>query len=244
MSPTRPNIVYAATWGQGVYVTIDGGATWHAKNKGLENKVWSYTIQVHPYNDSIAYLGTALGGVYKTVDFGENWFSVNNGLEDLQIRAFAIAPSNSEVLYTGTANGVYRSLNGGSAWEARGLAGLKIWALAIAPNNSNVVYAGVDVGNGGGIYKTDNGGASWRQIAESIGTTTVFALVIDSQNPQIVYAGTLGKGVYQSTDGGGSWVTINRGLGNLAVQSLAQGGTDCRSLFAGTASGIWRYSSN
>jgi photosystem II stability/assembly factor-like uncharacterized protein len=56
-------------------------------------------------------------------------------------------------------NSVYRTTNGGSAWDslgANGLGGPNIWFI-----NANTGFA---CGNNGGIWKTKNAGASWTMV--------------------------------------------------------------------------------
>ena len=89
VAPSDPSVIWAGTgeanprnscsWGDGVYVSRDGGATWgHA---GLERTFQISTIVVHPDDPDTAYVG-ALGrlwgpnderGLYKTTDGGRSW---------------------------------------------------------------------------------------------------------------------------------------------------------------------------
>ncbi|MBM3152819.1 MAG: hypothetical protein FJZ96_11580 [Chloroflexi bacterium] len=47
------------------------------------------------------------------------------------------------------------------------------------------------------------------------------AIVVDPNNPQVIYAGTLNGGVYLSLDGGQTWTSLNDGLLTRAVRGLA-----------------------
>jgi photosystem II stability/assembly factor-like uncharacterized protein len=154
------------------------------------------------------------------------------------ISAIAIAPANSQTVFAGTANGVYKSTNGGTSWSAvnNGLTSISILSLAIDPANSQTVYAGAA---SGGVFKTTDGGATWNSVTENIGVTifTVRSLAIDPTNSQTIYAGTESSGVFKSTNGGGSWIAINGGLTSTSVYALAIDPTNSQTIYAGTYSG-------
>jgi photosystem II stability/assembly factor-like uncharacterized protein len=69
------------------------------------------------------------------------------------------------------------------------------------------------------VFKSTDGGATWS--GTSLGST-VWALAIDPQNPNILYAGTesfYGGGVFKSTDGGATWsgTSLTRTVWALAI---------------------------
>jgi photosystem II stability/assembly factor-like uncharacterized protein len=61
-----------------------------------------------------------------------------------------------------------------------------------------------------GVYKTIDSGLSWSPAHHGLASTQVESLLIDSQNPQILYAGTMG-GVFETEDGGENWYRIGDG---------------------------------
>ncbi len=92
ISPSNPDIIWAGTgeqnnrqstsWGNGVYLSKDGGGTWI--HKGLVETRHIGSVQVHPKKPEIAYVA-ALGnlwkenperGVFKTDDGGNTWMKV------------------------------------------------------------------------------------------------------------------------------------------------------------------------
>ena len=68
----------------------------------------------------IAYGGFALTNTWKTVDGGANWAPLlgtpGSALPAVPVRAFAIHPNNSSVLYAGTEVGIFASEDGGANW--------------------------------------------------------------------------------------------------------------------------------
>src|SRR5688572_22293334 len=58
------------------------------------------------------------GGLFRTEPGHRDWKPLTRGLpEQVEARAFAVNPRDSQVIYVGTQDGPYRSLNGGDSWE-------------------------------------------------------------------------------------------------------------------------------
>ena len=66
------------------------------------------------------------------------------------------------------------------------------------------------------------------------------ALLIDPNNPNVMYAGAVSGGVWKTIDGGASWSTVTDFLPNIAVCALAFDPNDSRTLYAGTGEGYFR----
>jgi hypothetical protein len=66
------------------------------------------------------------------------------------------------------------------------------------------------------------------------------ALLIDPQDPNVMYAGAVSGGVWKTVDGGQSWGTVTDFLPNLAVNSLAFDPHDSAVIYAGTGEGYFR----
>jgi hypothetical protein len=65
-------------------------------------------------------------------------------------------------------------------------------------------------------------------------------MVINSNTPDTLYAGTEFQGVFKSTDGGESWTAINDGLTNLSINALAIDPINPTTIYAGI-DGVYRY---
>jgi subtilisin family serine protease len=235
--PANSQVVYATTWGSGIYKSTDGGASWTPVNAGLGD-LWLYAIVADPSSGQVLYAGANSGGVFKSTDGGGSWFAANNGLANLNLRSLAVDPANSQLLYAGTQGGVYKSADGGGWWAATGALGAgDPWAIAVDSTNSQTLYAGL---GGSGVYKSTNGGGVWFAVNNGLGSWDLRALILDPSAPQTLYAGTNGAGVYTSTNGGNTWGAMNDSLGNWMVKALCKG-TSCGIIHAGTENGAWRY---
>jgi photosystem II stability/assembly factor-like uncharacterized protein len=88
--------------------------------------------------------------------------------------------------------------------------------IVVHPSNSNIIYAGFV---SGGVWKTTNGGSSWFPLKDEMENLAVCSIVMDSNNPDIIYAGTgegyfnidaiRGAGIFKTTDAGNSWTQLS-----------------------------------
>jgi hypothetical protein len=170
-------------------------------------------------------------------------------------RAVAVAgmPGDSTTFYFGSVNGgIWKTTDAGVVWTPifDGQPVASIGALAVAPSDPRIIYAGTgetdireDLSSGNGVYKSTDGGATWNHIGLE-DTRQLSRIVIDPQDPNVVYVGALGhaygpneqRGVYKSVDGGKHWARV-LGLGpEIGISDLAMCASSPRLLFAGA----WR----
>lgn len=220
-----PRILWAGTgeannrnsvaWGDGIYKSEDGGATF--QNVGLGDTYQIARVVTHPTDPNTVYVA-AIGdlwaydgrrGVFKTTDGGHNWQLLTNGLpNDGKTGAtdLVMDPTNPDILYAA----FYQRLRLPWRFDSGG------------PN--------------GGIFKTTDGGQSWHKLTQGLpaGDTGRIGLDVYRRNPRIVMAiveasfgyqcegrgaaadpdcadmTKLGSGVYRSEDGGATWQYLNR----------------------------------
>ena len=94
----------------------DGDENW--VDLSIPDLTFVTAIAINPENDSTLYISTEELGVYKTTDGGLILTPMNNGLGASlpRINALLIHPTQPEIIYAGTNNGVYFSMNGGELW--------------------------------------------------------------------------------------------------------------------------------
>ena len=76
------------------------------------------------------------------------WVPQNTGLEELTVEFLAIHPVDSDILFAGTFDGLFKSTNGAETW-ARSDSGLgNTWVVAIAFDalTPEIMYAGTKGG--------------------------------------------------------------------------------------------------
>src|SRR5438477_2593851 len=158
-----------------------------------------------PYQPNVFYMAPNNGGVWKTTDYGGTWNSIFDDQPTGSIGALAIAPSNPDVIYVGsgeglrrpdlsTGDGIYKSTDGGHTWQHLGLRdGQQIGAIIIDsrdPNRAFVAVLGHPYGPNAerGVFRTVDGGLTWKKILYKDENTGAIDLAFDSSNPQILYA--------------------------------------------------------
>ncbi|MDI6766515.1 MAG: T9SS type A sorting domain-containing protein [Bacteroidota bacterium] len=110
----RQGWIFAGTYGNGMYRSIDTGATWTEINEGLstwhQRNVRSFIIK----SDGDLFIAT-LGGVFESTDNGDHWIAMNTGLTDTTVSCITIDPLG--YLYIGTNKGVFRSVQSTTSFE-------------------------------------------------------------------------------------------------------------------------------
>ena len=161
-------------------------------------------------------------------------------MPDVDTVSLALHPRNSQVIYAGTDDAVYKSGDAGASWQKVRTA-RRVFTIVLDPKQPATVYAG----SGEGVFKSTDAGRSWRKRNDGLfpgrGTPTsqdrlegyVAAMVVNPRHPQTLYLGCE-HGVFKSTNGVRTWRRIrSAGPGGL-VSSLAIDPEKPQTLYAGT----------
>jgi len=192
-------------------------------------------IDVYEEDPSHFYVAYASGGLWKTHNNGTSFTPLFDDEMVMTIGDVAVDWENNHLwVGTGEVNssrssyagiGVYRSTDDGENWQHLGLAETHhIGRIIIHPDDPNTVWVAAlghlySPNSERGVYKTTDGGQSWEKTLFVNDNTGAVDLVIDPDNPDILYAATWertrrawnfveageGSGIYKSTDGGDNW---------------------------------------
>jgi len=244
--PEHPNHLYLGTTNGWIYESTDGGSSWSRLSKlgSSENLVVDHIV-VDSANPTVVYAaawtaGHAGGGLWVSRDGGRSW-TENQGLHGQSIRAFLQAPSEPRMLFAGTLEGVFRSVDAGLTWIQMSPAGSleihEIESLAVDPENPDIVYAGT----WHLPWKTADGGETWHNIKKGvIDDSDVFSIIIDPDKPRVVYASAC-SGIYKSENAGEVFRKI-QGIPATARRTrvLTQDPAHREVVYAGTTEGLYK----
>jgi photosystem II stability/assembly factor-like uncharacterized protein len=195
--------MYAGTV-TGLKKTDDGGLTWRDLGFGATR---INGLAIDPVNPLIVYVGLQ-GRVLKSADAGASWNVVLTAAGTRFVSDIIVDPNNPDTVYVATQGaGLQRSDDQGETWNAvAGLPDINVQKFALGNNGGNYIY----VKTGKGMYVTTDRGVTWREAG--LNARTVTAIVVDSTDPEIVYAAVVQRGVLRSTNGGLRWEDFNAGL--------------------------------
>lgn len=168
-----------------------------------------------------AFAGPAADGVAGALRFRNIGPAVAGG----RVSSVVGIPGDPSTYYVGSAGGgVWKSTDGGASWKLLLAHGdtSSIGAVAIAPSNHSEVWVGTgepnvrnDTITGAGVYYSPDAGKTWQFMGlKDVGQ--ISRIVIDPNNPEIVFVAALGnpwkpnreRGVYRTTDGGKTWKKV------------------------------------
>ena len=180
----------------------------------------------------------ALGGVLSA--HGAIQRSSSHTPDDGGFSAFAINPQNPQIVYAGSASGVYKSTDAGRTWRAMnsGLIDPYVVDLAIDQRNPRVLYAGTAdfAAETSSVFKSMNAGRTWRRIRSTDNYEYVDALALHPRSSHVVYAGT-DDGVYKSSDAGASWRKVKTAR---RVFTIALDPRKPATVYAGSGGGVFK----
>jgi photosystem II stability/assembly factor-like uncharacterized protein len=231
--------IYVSVYG-GVFRSQDGGETWSFSNMGLTHPIIR-TLAPDPVDNSRVYVGTfsdrTPDAIFVSIDQGLTWHpltSTENALPDDDVRAIAINPQDTQILYVGTfGSGVFKSINQGETWDPinSGITRFEITGLKIDSSNPDNVFA---IAAGGPVYRTADGGKTWQAIPETTNKDIRDIIVDDSRICIVVYGQQQGN--FQcSQDSGLTWHDSNQGLASRFINQLETSVSNPGYLYAGTS---------
>jgi len=182
--------------------------------------------QAYVYAGVAGYVGrpNAEGkvGVFRRPVAGGAWEHV---LSELEAHAVFVHPSDPNLVFAGTVDGVWRSTDRGAAFRRAQFpdVGKQIWSFLADGGGTRRLYAGAAPLD---IYCSDDLGESWRRLprpgiderARAPFPVRVMRLAQHPAKPHEIYAALEVNGVMRSTDAGESWVDCSADLIRLSEQ--------------------------
>jgi photosystem II stability/assembly factor-like uncharacterized protein len=196
-SPAGNRTLYVATYGKGVFKSVDDGKTWELRNHGIEGSKAAFELTLLP--DGTLFLITSptpqhqngrvgrevfMGAVYKSTDRAATWQRLDLGEKVRFPNGLEYDPHNPKRLYLGSWSDITLSdFIGGRTAEDTG-------------GNETIELTG-------GIIMSEDGGKTWIQIFDK--DQYVYDVTVDPQHRGRIYCNTFCQGAYRSDDYGKTW---------------------------------------
>ncbi len=249
--PIDTNIVYAGTFGSGVYKSFDGGKTWLPSSRGMDN-LYVNSLAIDPSKPAILFAGTYKSQLYKSEDGGSTWVWSGTGMQDAAIvYSIAVDPFDPSIIYAATRgisnNGnppwsgvLYQSTDRGATWQPslQDLGGMDlqdwVYSVTVNPHAHNQVYI---ASHENGLFRSTDYGDHWQAILNGIHDFSGRAIVIapGSDYPVTCFYGVWHDDtVFKSTDGCTSWIADNQGIPSQHVYSISINPINPKNVFLAT----------
>ncbi|HMQ70171.1 MAG TPA: hypothetical protein PKA90_14430, partial [Ignavibacteria bacterium] len=252
--PVDTGIVFIGSSSGGLWKSTSGGTgaeAWTLINTGFPSSAVS-SIAIDSVNPDVMYIGTGENygyefsengldvrvtrgmygiGILKTTDGGITWSKSLDWSYDNKrgVWKVLINPKNSSVIYAGTSEGIFKSVNAGGDWTQQ-LDYKMVMDLEINSIDTSILYA--SIGNltnnvpltNKGIFKTTNGGNNWAKLSGGLpaGWSGKATIEIYKGNQNFIYASIPNDfsyaGYFKSTNGGLNWIA-----GSTSVPIGSQG---------------------
>jgi photosystem II stability/assembly factor-like uncharacterized protein len=222
---------------EGIYASTDGGKNW-TKTKGApkDPPVTVLGLAIDPTNPDIVYAATIDSALLKSADGGKTWGRIGLPGGEGTASSVAVHPFDSNILYVGTPDALFKTRNGGAAWEKTAARPKLAEGIAIDPVNPDVVY----LATAAGLFKSPDGGASWRDIGgEAIGQRQVRTVAVSPSDSNAVFAAGA-AGIYGSGDGGVKWQELSKGTSLANAMAIAFDPLDSATIWAAASGGLYR----
>ena len=243
--PSEPDVWFAGGSPQGLFVSLDGGATWDPHDGWNDNPMWEtwaewpeeqtpdgsmlHSINIDPRDANHMYLGLSSGGVFETTDHGATWAPLNQHVE------LAFKPEG----------------------EAEPEFGHDPHCVRLHPMQPDRLYQQ----NHCGIYRLDRPGVTWERIGNNMPADVGdigFPIELHPRDPDTAWVFPMdGTDVWPRTspdgrpaafrtrDAGATWQRCDRGLPDRAWftvkrQAMTTDAAESVGVYFGTTSGeVW-----
>ncbi len=190
-----------------VFKSKDGGRSFDIvfTTAGQNQKV--LTLAINNKSPNLIYLGTSSGGFFESTDYGTSWKILK--WFDSPVNIIYLSKGNSQDIYIGTDNGLFKTTNQGRDFSdlSKNLNKINSSAAQILtingdPKDSKIIYVGTHYG----ILKSTDSGFNFKPMKILIepNLLPIEVIEVNPKDGKIIYVGAKSL-LYKSIDGGLSW---------------------------------------
>ena len=230
-------VVYAGSFGMGMFKSQDQGKSWIAINEGLTD---SFLLCLAVTPSQQVFAGTVRRGVFRLGKDQTRWESISEGLGATEVKSLLI---HQDTVYAGTGTGVFRWHESESHWEKVGGGLEQVLVPGLAMLKDGMLFAAT---SGKGLYLFDTQQSDQAQWVDSHSIFVDplerlphrYLRVIAVNDAQHIFLGTQNGGIFRSVNGGKSWAPLSRSLPNDSIRGIVP---MKEGLLVATGNGIFRW---
>lgn len=159
-SPLQFGLLYTGSDDGLIHVTKNGGGSWKKISGSFPQDLWVSRVIASQYKKERVYV--TLNGyrwddfntyIYVSEDYGQTWKSIANNIPMSPVNVIKEDSSNENILYLGTDNGLYVTLNRGKVWEIfnKNFPNVAVHDLAVQPEEKHLIVGT----HGRSLYKAN-----------------------------------------------------------------------------------------
>ncbi len=217
-------VMYGEQYNGSFNRSTNGGASWSGITTGMTGSgAWVTPWHQHPTVANTIYSG--YNEMFKSTNQGTNWAQIGTMGGTGNVVEFAVAPTNTLVIYAIKGNALYKTINGGTSWAnvtgtlPTGSAQLTWVTIKDSdPNTAFVTFSGYSSGNK--IFKTTDGAVTWVNYSTGLPNLPTNCITYWNGTAGSVYVGC-DVGIYYRDAVSPNWTLYNAGLPNSSVHDLA-----------------------
>ena len=254
--PSTPSRVFAATRGDGVWVSEDFGKSWKKPSYGKRGPGKVRCIELDPNDESTLYAGTEPIDLFVSRDGARSWERLK-GIWDVpwvasvsypaarvepHIRDIAIDPKDSKKIYIALQVGyILKSTDGGMRWQLMDKdLDADVHTIVIHPRNTDQLFVATGGSDcrkgrvkGRALYKSSDAGESWEPMAMQFKQAYSVPLALHPRDPRVFVSALASgnRGKWDESLGADSLVIRSKDGGN-EWQRLEKGLSEVSKNFA------------
>lgn len=221
VDPSNPSVIYLGAPAGGIWKSINNGSTWIPLTDELP-QIGVSGIAVDYSDSNTIYIATGdkdagdsyCVGVYKSTDGGLTWnpTGIMGGSNPSRAGDIIIHPTNNQILWCATSNGIYKTTNAGISWTQVQAGDFSQGNIRLKPGDPTKVYASSE----NSFFRSVDTGSTFTAVTVStIATTSRIIIDVTPANSNLVYALSVNtsntlNGIYKSTNEG---VSFSRAFG-------------------------------
>jgi len=242
INPTNSGVMYACIQQGELHRSTNGGLSFTDIQNNIPGQPegsWVTPYALDPQNPATIYAG--YDQLWKSTNQGDTWTSIasteqtNNSNKTL----VEVAPSDPNVIITGTPIALFKTVNGGASWAAITCPPGYISMLEIHPTNPSIIWATNQNYSGAKVYKSTDGGASWTDFSGTLPGLPANCIVYDKNSNGGLYVG-LDVGIYYRDDSMSDWILFSDNLPNVEVWELDINYHEQKLYAATYGRGLWK----